>query len=224
MSAPTRRSVAAALVLFVVGLGVGRAWPQRTARPVAPAARASAVGGPGPVGTHAGMGVGYRHDPAGAQAAALGWTGASQRWLYETDAQVRAAVAAVTTPEAAGPLGERVAATTASARQRLLGASGRVWWFVRPLAARVTEYGADRARVVVWSATVLSARGVAVPQADWTRETVELAWRSGDWRVTAVSEAPGPTPAGGAGGDAWQAEAFDAALDGFTRLDGERRP
>ncbi|MFP5376458.1 MAG: hypothetical protein ACLGIO_06710, partial [Acidimicrobiia bacterium] len=119
----------------------------------------------------------------------------------------------------AGPaLAAETVAELGQARLALGASSGRVWWLVRPLATRVEHYDASRARVVVWVVTVLSATGVALPQADWTRVAVDLVWANGAWRCEAVTDTPGPTPDVGAKDRPWQAAAFDGALDGFQRV------
>jgi hypothetical protein len=89
------------------------------------------------------------------------------------------------------------------------------------LAWRVEHHDADEARVSVWVITILSASEVAAPQSEFMTITLDLAWVDGDWRVDGVRDAPGPTPLSGPQDQPWDAEPFDDALDGFTRLDGE---
>lgn len=184
---------------------------------------------PRPLPPHAGVvrrAVGASSSPApapsadGARAAALAAATASQRWLYLDDAHIAAEVAAIATPVAAPHLQRETLAEIGVARASLADSVGRVWWLVRPLAWRVDGATADRARVSVWTVTVLSASGVAVPQADWATVTVELAWQGGRWLVDAVADQPGPTPAVGPRDKPWDAAAVDQALAGFTRVDG----
>lgn len=155
---------------------------------------------------------------AGARAAAIDFATASQNWLYETDAQVAASVRAISTPGAAASLSAETVSQLADARQGLAGASGPVWWLVRPLASRVDSFDAATAQVVVWVVSVLSAPGVALPQAKWMRVSLELAWETGAWRVSGISEAAGPTPASPAGNQPSSAQSFGAALAGFDRV------
>jgi hypothetical protein len=168
------------------------------------------------------MPVGFSRDEAGARAAAMTYAAASQRWLYLDDGAVNAAVAAIATPSAAPALARDVLDDVRMARESLATSAGRVWWFVRPLAVNVETYTPARARVAVWTVTVLSASDVALPQSDWTTVTIDLAW-DGDWRVDAITDEPGPTPMLGPRDQPWQPEPFDDALDGFERVDiGER--
>lgn len=150
--------------------------------------------------------------------AALRYASASQRWLYLTDEQIRAEVAAVADPSSAGRLSDDVVADISMVRPQLAGANGRVWWVVRPLAWRVDRFGGEAARVAVWLVTVLSATGIAAPQAEFVTVSLDLERVDGRWRVSDVSDRPGPTPITGAKDQPWDAEPFDAALDGFTRL------
>ena len=158
------------------------------------------------------------HSEEGARAAAVSMATASQDWLYLGDAEVDAAVRARGTDEAGPALAAETVARLGEARRALGASPGRVWWIVRPLATRVEHFDAARARVVVWTVSVLSATGVALPQADWARVEVELVWSDGAWRCAAVTETPGPTPTGGAKDRPWQAAAFDDALVGFARV------
>lgn len=179
--------------------------------------------GPGPSGERGGMPAGFSHDEAGARAAAMTYASASQRWLYLDDAGVEAAVAAISTPVAAPRLTREVVDEVRAARESLSQTPGRVWWIVRPLAVDVEAFAPDRARVAVWTVTVLSASDVALPQSDWTTVTLELAWHDDDWRVDEIADAPGPTPMLGPRDQPWQPEPFDDALAGFERVEvGER--
>lgn len=155
---------------------------------------------------------------AGAVDAALRYASASQQWLYLTDEQIRSEVAAVADPSSAARLSDDVVADISMVRPQLAGANGRVWWVVRPLAWRVDRFGGEAARVAVWLVTVLSATGIAAPQAEFVTVSLDLERFEGRWRVSDVSDRPGPTPITGAKDQPWDAEPFDAALHGFTRL------
>jgi hypothetical protein len=160
-------------------------------------------------------------DEAGAVTAAVRYSAASQRWLYLTDNEVAAAVAEIATPGAARSLADETVEEMRVARDELVNTSGRVWWLVHPLAWRVESFSAGSASIAVWTVTVLSATGVAVPQTEWMTVTVDLAWVDDGWRVDAIRDRPGPTPMTGPQDDPWDAQQFDDSLDGFTRLDGE---
>lgn len=175
----------------------------------------------GSTGERAGMPVGFAHDDDGAVDAAVAYATASQRWLYFTDDQIRDAIEEIATPQAAARLTQEVVDDVSVARKQLGASSGRVWWIVRPLAWDVEFRQGNQARVSVWVVTVLSAAEVAAPQSEWMTVTVDLAWVDGDWHVDAVRDSPGPTPVTGPKDRPWDAEPFDEALKGFTRIDGE---
>lgn len=219
--------VAAVAVVLAVGAGLsilGRGAPEddrsRDEKSATPRLQVS-DGASGVVGEEAGMTVGFSRDEDGAVSAAVAYATASQRWLYFTSAEIERAVTSIATPAAAPTLAREVVADVDQARERLGTSPGRVWWLVRPLATAVQALDDARARVAVWVVTTLSAVEVAVPQTEWMTVTVDLEWTEGDWRVDAVRATPGPTPSTGPGDRPWDATAFDEALDGFTRLDGE---
>jgi hypothetical protein len=160
-------------------------------------------------------------DEGGAVTAALAYTAAPQRWLYLTDEQIAAAVEEIATPEAAGSLVAETVEEISVAREELAQTSGRVWWLVHPLAWRVESHSPDDATVAVWTVTVLSAARVALPQTEWLTVTVDLTWVDGNWRVDAMRDRPGPTPMTGPQDEPWNAQPFDEALEGFTRIDTE---
>lgn len=228
---PSRRTaIVAAIVLVSLVAGVflvrhsadSPSAPGRDTRTVAddprPVPHAEQVG---PAGQAAGVPVGFAGDEQGAVAAAVAYATASQRWLYFTDEEIAAAVAEIATPVAAPRLAQDVVADVSMARDQLGASQGRIWWLVRPLAWRVEDFRDPEARVSVWTVTILSAAGVAAPQSEYLTVTLDLAWVDGDWRVDSVRDAPGPTPITGPQDQPWDAEPFDEALDGFTRIDGE---
>lgn len=229
---PSRRTAAVAAVVvvaLVAGISLVRltrgtsSAPQRgdaraavdESRPTPPADEA------GPAGESAGVPVGFGAGEPGAVAAAVAYATASQRWLYFTDDEIQAAVAEIATAVAAPRLAEDVVADIAMARDQLGQSQGRIWWLVRPLAWRVEHFRESEARVSVWTITILSAAGVAAPQSEFLTVTLDLAWVDGDWRVDGVRDTPGPTPITGPQDQPWDAEPFDQALDGFTRIDEE---
>lgn len=172
----------------------------------------------GPTAVRAGMPVGFARTEQGARAAAMTYSGASQLWLYFADVEIEEAVAAIATPTAAPSLTREVVGEVGVAREALAASPGRVWWIVRPLATRVEAFTPDRARISVWTVTVLSATDVALPQSEWITVTVELVWSDGDWLVSAITDAAGPTPMLGPRDQPWQSEPLDDALEGFERI------
>lgn len=215
----------AAVVLLVGALlsfrhGGGSEGHATQARRVYPTPTLPA-GKAGPSGERAGVPVGFSHDKRGAIAAGVAYATASQRWLYFTDRQIRRAIRQITTRVGGVRIADDVVAEVGTARKQLGASPGRVWWLVRPLAWDIESYEPGRARVSVWVVTVLSAVEVAAPQTEWMTVTLDLVWVGADWRVDVVRDSPGPTPTTGPRDQPWDAEPFDKALDGFTRLDGE---
>ncbi len=226
-----RTAVIAAVVVvaLVAGVFLVRLTRDSSSSPTRIDARAAAEGPrpttpadeAGPAGEAAGVPAGFGADEPGAVAAAVAYATASQRWLYLNDDEIGAAVAEIATPVAAPRLAEDVVADISMARDQLAQSQGRIWWLVRPMAWRVEHYRDSEARVSVWTVTVLSAAGVAAPQSEFLTVTLDLSWIDGDWRVDGVRDTPGPTPITGPQDQPWDAEPFDQALDGFTRIDGE---
>lgn len=175
----------------------------------------------GPADEVAGMPIGFTADEPGAVAAAIAYATASQRWLYFTDDAIEVAIAEIATPAAAPGIAKDVVSDISMARDQLAQAQGPTWWLVRPLAWRVEQFSDTASRVSVWTVTILSAAGVAAPQSEFLTVTLDLAWLDGDWRVDGVRDTSGPTPITGPQDQPWDAEPFDQALDGFTRIDGE---
>jgi hypothetical protein len=231
--APKRSTVVVAVVaavMLVVGVtvtrffggGDNRAESRTAAESADPTPRpAVPAGATGPSMERAGLDVGFAADQDGAVAAAVSYATASQRWLYFTDDEIRDAIAEIATPIAAPRMADEIVLDVSTAREQLGASPGRIWWLVRPLAWRVEHHDAAEARVSVWVITILSAAEVAAPQSEFRTVTLDLAWVDGDWRVDGVRDTPGPTPLSGPQDQPWDAEPFDDALDGFTRLDGE---
>jgi hypothetical protein len=223
----------ASLVSGALVLGVAAAVVLGPSGPAATAPGAQTTPGEQPASTPVGqVGEGRVGDPsphrsgragtvAGAREAALAYVSASQQWLYLDDEAIGAAVRQVATPAGAERLVRRTVAEVAVARDALVHATGPVWWFVRPLATRVTLQG-DRAQASVWVVTVLSAAGVALPQADWVTLELDLVWRDGRWLIEGVEDRPGPTPMSAVRDEPWQPEPFDEALRGFERIGSEQ--
>lgn len=207
-------------VLARVGAGGSETSPTTTV-PLAAEPTVTITGArpAGPTRVEAGVPVGFEASEDGAVAAAVTYATASQRWLYFSDDELAAAVAALATPAAAESLTVEVTSEVALARDELARTSGRVWWLVRPLATRVEHVTTANARVSVWVVTILSATDVAAPQAEWLTVTVDLAWVDDDWRVDGVRSTLGPTPLSGLKDEPWTAARFDDTLDGFTRVD-----
>ncbi len=229
MSRRLRADVAVAVLgAFLAGVvAAGLLWstPSPGERPAdlpgPPADAGEVAAGPEVNSATGGSTDGFARNEEGARAAAIAYATASQRWLYLSDDALEAAVRALSTDDAAEQLVQEVVAEVALARDALVRSAGPVWWLVRPLAWRLESYSPERARVAVWTVSVLSAADVALPQADWLTVTVDLVWEAGGWRVDDVRDTPGPTPMVGVRDQPWQPEPFDDALAGFERLGDE---
>lgn len=173
----------------------------------------------GPTAVRAGMPAGFARTEEGARTAAMTYAAAPQLWLFFTDEEIEEAVTAIATPAAAPSLVREVTGEVGVAREALTASAGPIWWIVRPLATRVESFKPDRARVSVWTVTVLSAADVALPQSEWVTVTVELVWSDDDWLVEAITDFAGPTPMLGPRDQPWQPEALDDALAGFERVE-----
>lgn len=165
---------------------------------------------------------GARPTVSGAREAALAYASASQQWLYFDDDAIDEAIRDIATPAAADRLVRETVSEISVAHDALVHAAGPVWWFVRPLASRVTVED-DRAEASVWVVTVLSAADVALPQADWLTLDLDLAWAGGRWLLESIDDRSGPTPMSGVRDEPWQPEPFDEALHGFERVGSEVR-
>lgn len=212
--------LAATTGLFAIGLAAGGFLSRSPARDQGRASSASTDASHAGTGPGADLPPGQDRNEPGARATAIAYATASQDWLYLSDEQIDSALRSIATASAGPSLSAETVAELRTARDGLAKSTGRVWWLVRPLASRVERFEPATARVVVWAVTILSAADVALPQADWMRVTVDLAWEGDAWRLQAIDEVPGPTPMTGTKDRPWQPEPFDDALGGFERVSG----
>ncbi|HEX8104576.1 MAG TPA: hypothetical protein VF533_18310 [Solirubrobacteraceae bacterium] len=63
-----------------------------------------------------------------------------------------------------------------------------------PLGYRVEDYGGGRAAVAIWSVAI-GVSDVRAAGVGWSTTTVRVVWQSEAWRVAAVSQVAGPSPA-----------------------------
>lgn len=217
-----KRVLAAAALVFVAGSCFVIAG-QRTERKAPESAQVNVVSGDGGATRGAGPAA-AEAAPGDAATAAVVFATAAQAWLYLTDEQIRTAVEAIATPDAAAALTADVVVEVAMAREQLASSPGRVWWLVRPLAWKVESATETQARVSVWTITILSAVGVALPQSEYLTVTLDLEHIDGSWKVAGVRDLPGPTPDTGPKDQPWGADRFDDALEGFTRIGEEPQP
>jgi hypothetical protein len=152
----------------------------------------------GPSGHRESVPVGWRHDVAGAEAAAAGYvsvTGAvarsgplARRDMLNALASRRYGPVLVDKVngdlnELLFQLGERGANTV------------EMVWVEYPLAVRSEASGPDAVRVWVWSVTVFAVRSGSVPRQLWRTSALSLVWEQGDWKVDRWEAREGPTPA-----------------------------
>jgi hypothetical protein len=201
-----RRSVAVATAAVLVVLVGGGALVARRGADSAHERRSAATA-PSNLRTEA--------SPA---SAAVSFVAASQDWLYQADSQVADDVRQRSAPKAAERLVDASLRDLVEPRRELASSSGTVWWIVRPLATRIDRSAQRAAEVRVWTVTVLSAPGVAVPQSQWTTAVVDLTRPDQRWLVERISYQPGPTPRTGPEDQPWDALALDRALEGYVRL------
>lgn len=143
---------------------------------------------------------------------------ATQDWLYVTDEEIRADLDRLATTEGAPRLARMAAESAAAARESLRGATGPVWWLVRPLAWRVERFNGRHATVTVWQIQILAARDVAAPQSRYRNVTVDLDWVDGRWLLSDLVETDGPAATPAPRDAVWDSHRFDQALEGFTRV------
>ena len=220
--------VTAALVVGAAGCGQPRSQSAR--RPPATAISAPPPAAPGGLGVVSaspalpgsagptvvvdGAPMGYRHDVAGATAAAVSFTRLNQALVHMDEAAVVAAWRAMSADSAAEAL-------VADIRSRL-GEIRRTWpvgtlsYRVAPLAARAVEEGPDHITVDVWYVGVVAGRNLPTYE-EWVTDTYRLVWEREDWRVAAFADAPGPRPEPGAQEPA-SAPEIEGFLAGFVAV------
>lgn len=197
----TTLAIFAVIASFVAVLGLHACDTATTVNPNRPDGVATSPRHPvrpiGPTRTTRGVPGGWRHDRAGAKAAAASavhLTGAIAKAGFIT----RSDMIHQLTTERFGPA---LARTSANQLDQLMSEAGsesitpgQLLWDEIPLTATVTRSTATTASVRVWSVAVVGAPGVGVPRQAWRIVTVTLAWEGGDWRVDGWTARPGPAP------------------------------
>ena len=208
-----------ALMLLATLLGLGAALGRMTAphptqrTPSAATGASTDTGGPspdvssaadrpvavGPTREAAGVPIGYRHDRAGAVAAATAYVTAFDGSVT-FDANRRARVLdAVAASRARAALEREMAEGAALMAERLnlspsLLEHGRAVVRDIPAGYQVSAYDGDAATVRVWTAGVMAIPGRTQPPDAWGTATVRLVWESGDWKLLDLTSHDGPTP------------------------------
>jgi len=153
----------------------------------------------------AGVPVGYSHTQAGAISAATNYAIAYGGPAMFVPAKRSAIVDATTDPAVwATQQAQQAALYSATADKFGLDQQGRptapgVEFVARelPVGARLVAYTPDTAVVAVWEDGLVGLAGTGTTrpvQEGWGTTTVTLRWAAGDWKWTAGSFTPGPTP------------------------------
>ncbi|MGW1162151.1 hypothetical protein ACWD5Q_26475 [Streptomyces sp. NPDC002513] len=169
----------------------------------------TAATGTHPVRTQPGsIPSGYAHDEQGAQSAAANYAVAlGSADMFKKDSRHRI-VDTIYTPAAAGKLqGPMDQAYSASFLGKLgLDADGNAPagnTFVSrtiPVGTKISQYGADGAKVSVWYMGLIgmSGQGSTNPvSSTWETWTFKLQWSNGDWKIVTDSQTNGPAPVPG---------------------------
>ena len=211
--------------IAVVVLAVGQLLIPGTPPAPAPPAPAAAVAPPAPAAAPAdvarsamgattvvaGIPMGYSHDPAGAKAAAAGYTEAYGTLVAVDHAAAVAAKRAMASTATADQLVAAMEARLGPLRQTW--PVGAITYRVAPLAVRVAMDGPDTASAEVWYVGLIGGRGLPTYE-EWVTQSLTLVWERDDWRISAESDSPGPRPDPGRQSPASAAE-LEARLVGF---------
>jgi len=160
---------------------------------------------PGGLQLVAGVPVGYAHTDAGAISAATNYAVVYGGSAMFVPTLRRAIVDATTDPATRAAQQEQQSALySATADKFGLDQQGRptapgVEFVARelPVGARLVAYTPDTAVVAVWENGLVGLAGTGTTrpvQEGWGTTTVTLRWAAGDWKWTAGSFTPGPTP------------------------------
>jgi hypothetical protein len=202
-----RTIVAVIVVLLVVVAGVvavrvattnGRPRPPKiVASTVVPAVNQSPVA-VGPVRVNeVGVPQGWRHDRAGASAAAVSAvrsTGDIARAGFITRAdKIRALTTVAYAPTLVSLSATQLAEMTVELGDAKVAPQDLIWSEI-PLTAHIVTADAGTARVQVWSVLVVAVPNVGAPRQVWRTVTIDLAWESADWKVNGWVSQSGPTP------------------------------
>jgi hypothetical protein len=144
-----------------------------------------------------GIAQGWRHDRDGASAAAVSAvrsTGAIARagFITRTD-MIRSLTTATFGPTLASLSATELGEMTAELGDAKI-TPGDLVWSELPLTVHVAAADGQAARVQVWSVLVVAVPDVGAPRQLWRTVTIDLAWETGDWKVSGWASTPGPTP------------------------------
>ncbi|MBI2710227.1 MAG: hypothetical protein HYX34_11120 [Actinobacteria bacterium] len=215
------------MAVVVVVAAVGAGWAVRSSPSSGGRARRTVVRGtdgtapaapvPVPVGVVSSEWSGFGRSESGARGAALVVAASlPQQAVYMDDVRLHRVLADLRARGARDD--DATVLDRLAAIRRRLGAAGPgavVWLSISPVGVRVDAYTPVRARVSVWTVTVVSAAGSVAPQTTWRTSSVELVWDRGGWRLWSSVDAPGPSPTLDGSDEPATGESFDAAMRGF---------
>jgi hypothetical protein len=202
-----RSPLAAIAVTVLTALGVGACTPDpgssEAERPARVASDDTAVlerlpDPVGPTGTGNGVPLGWAHDTAGAEAAAVAFV-ESSGLVATAGPLTRRDVILVMATARYGPV--LVEATNRQLDDLLfeLGERGltpaELVWNEYALTVTSTPHDPDRVEVRVWSVLVMGTDGGSVARQVWRTSILSLDWVDGDWKVDQWNTEPGPLPA-----------------------------
>ncbi|WP_297615320.1 hypothetical protein [Nocardia sp.] len=144
----------------------------------------------GPTATAHGVPVGYAHDRAGAETAAVNTVQALTQ-----AGQGRIPMSAVEHAVIARDPGPGLRRSLGIGADR---APGRDVVNLVPAAVSMVEFSSSAARVSVWTVAVsrssISDGDPASVITAWATHSVSLVWEAGDWKVKELTSQTGPTP------------------------------
>lgn len=152
----------------------------------------------GPAGERHGVPVGWSHDRAGAEAAAVAYVEATDLVAHAGPLGRRDIVLTMATPA----FGPTLLDTTNRQLDDLLFALGArgvaassLVWSEHALTVTTAAEAPDVCEVRVWSVLVLAVLGGSTPRQVWRTSNLTLRWVNGDWKVDRWATTPGPLPA-----------------------------
>ncbi len=193
----------AAIVLFLVGVAIGRRTTERApseARPrvtittPAPEAHSRQPERETPPDKQP---AGYPRTPEGAVAAATAYVAALGGPAILDPAAVRTTLTAIASSESREGLIRAYELAAAQARKRLGAGTAfdpTVVLRTAPVGYRVDGFQRRGATVSVWRVGIVGSGATVEPRQSWRTETLSLVWEDGSWKVDAVRSTPGPTP------------------------------
>ena len=169
----------------------------------------------GPTAVVAGAPSGFRHDKAGAIAAALGFLSVGPAVVGMNDTAAMAAQRQMATTEAAEAMAADLRSRLAAMRDGF--GPGRIGYRVAPLAVRADEADGDHIDIAVWYVAVVEPPASAA-YADWRIVRYQLVWERSDWHETAEHDEPGPHPSAMTANQPTLPGAWAAELEGFNPI------